>query len=260
LKIVVFVKVTPDTAATVKVDESGKVTWGDAPLVLNPWDEYAVEAALQTKEAHGGSVTVVSMGNEDALEAIRRALAMGCNDAIRIEDPALAEDDSLSTAKVLKAVVDKIGDVDMVFFGRQAIDGDTGLTPPQTARLLGWPYVGLISAFKEVDPDGKKLVAERTIEEGRQVVSTKLPAVVSVGKDFGEPRYPSFMGIRKAARAKVPVWSLADLGIEAPAVKVRLPELMNPPKREVQCEFIEGDTPEEIAEKLADKILAEKVL
>ena len=258
MKIVVFVKVTPDTAATVKVDEGGNVTWGDAPLVLNPWDEYAVEAALQTKEAHGGSVTVVSMGDENALEAIRRALAMGCNDAILINDPALAEDDSLSTAKVLAAAVQKIGDVDMVFFGRQAIDGDTGLTPPQTARLLGWPYVGLVAAFREMGDGG--FTAERTIEEGRQVVSTKLPAVVSVGKDFGEPRYPSFMGIRKAARAKVPTWTLGDLGIEAPSVKVRLPELMNPPQREVVCEFIEGETPEEIAEKLADKILAEKVL
>ena len=260
MKIVVFVKVTPDTAATVKVDDSGNVTWGDAPLVLNPWDEYAVEAALQTKEAHGGSVTVVSMGDENALEAVRRALAMGCNDAILINDPALAEDDSLTTAKVLAAAVNKIGDVDMVFFGRQAIDGDTGLTPPQTARLLGWPYIGLVAAFRELDADGKTFVAERTIEEGRQVLSSKLPAVVSVGKDFGEPRYPSFMGIRKAARAKVPTWTLADLGMEAPVVKVRLPELMNPPKREVQCEFIEGDTPEEIADKLADKILAEKVL
>ncbi len=259
MKIVVAVKVVPDTAATLRVVD-GRPDWGDAPLVLNPWDEFAVEAALQLKEAHGGSVTVVSVGDESALEAIRQALAMGCDEAVRIEDPALTPDDSLSTAKVLAAAVQKIGEVDLVVFGRQAVDGDTGLTPVQTARLLGWPFVGLVAAFPAVDPDGKTFQAERVIEEGRQVVSSRLPAVVSVAKEYGEPRYPSFMGIRKAARKQVPVWSLADLGIEAPAVKTQVLSLEEPPKREVVCEFIEGDSPEEIAEKLLEKLIAEKVL
>lgn len=259
MKIVVAVKVVPDTAATLRVVD-GRPDWGDAPLVLNPWDEFAVEAALQLKEAHGGSVTVLSMGDESALEAIRQALAMGCDEAYRIEDPALTPDDSLSTAKVLAAAVQKIGDVDLVVFGRQAVDGDTGLTPAQTARVLGWPYVGLVAAFPAVDANAGTFQAERVIEEGRQVVESRFPAVVSVAKEYGEPRYPSFMGIRKAARKQVPVWSLADLGLEAPAVKVRTVALQEPPKREVVCEFIEGDSPEEIASKLLDKLIAEKVL
>lgn len=259
MNIVVAVKVVPDTAATLRVVD-GRPDWGDAPLVLNPWDEFAVEAALQLKEAHGGSVTVVSVGDESALEAIRQALAMGCDEAVRIEDPALTPDDSLSTAKVLAAAVQKIGNVDLVVFGRQAVDGDTGLTPVQTARLLGWPFVGLVAAFPAVDPAGKTFQAERVIEEGRQVVSSRLPAVVSVAKEYGEPRYPSFMGIRKAARKQVPVWTLADLGVEAPPVKARVLSLEEPPKREVVCEFIEGNSPEEIAEKLLDKLIAEKVL
>ncbi len=256
MKIIAFVKQVPDSAATVVV-EDGKISWGDAPLVINPWDEYAVEAALQQKEAHGGTVTAISMGDESAKEALKHALAMGCDEAILISDPALANVDTRATAEVLAAAVRKVGEVDMIFFGRQAIDGDAGITPAQTARILGLPMLSLAAS---ITVEGDTVKVERGIEEGRQIVSARLPAVFSIVKDFGEPRYPSFMGIRKASRAQIPVWSLADLGIEAPKAVVSWPEIMNPPKREVTCEFIEGDSPEEIAEKLADKILAEKVL
>jgi electron transfer flavoprotein beta subunit len=108
--------------------------------------------------------------------------------------------------------------------------------------------------------DGGNVRVERAIEEGRQIVTAKLPAVFSLVKDFGEPRYPSFMGIRKASRAEIPIWSLADLGVAAPAAVISWPEVMNPPSREVACEVIGGGSPQEIAEKLADKILAEKIL
>ncbi|GAB4415654.1 MAG: electron transfer flavoprotein subunit beta/FixA family protein [Anaerolineales bacterium] len=256
MKIVACIKQVPDSAAKV-VAEDGQVSWGDAPLVINPWDEFAVEAALQQKEAHGGEVIAVSMGSEDAKEALKHALAMGCDQAILISDDALANIDTQGTARVLAAAIQQIGDVNAAFFGRQAIDGDAGITPAQTARVLGWPMLGLCAS---INVDGDKVKVERAIEEGRQAVSANLPAVFSVVKDFGEPRYPSFMGIRKASRAEIPVWTLSDLGIEAPAPVVEWPELMNPPAREVTCEFIEGGSPEEIADKLADKIIAEKVL
>ncbi len=256
MKIVVCIKQVPDSAAKVVV-EGGKVSWGDAPLVINPWDEYAVEAALQQKEALGGTVTAISIGGESAKEAIKHALAMGADDAILISDPALANLDTQAAAQVLSAAIRKTGDVDMAFFGRQAIDGDSGITPSQAARLLGWPALTLSAVIKV---DGGSVRVERAIEEGRQIVSAKLPAVFSLVKDFGEPRYPSFMGIRKAARAEIPAWSLADLGIAAPAAVISWPEVMNPPSREVTCEVIGGGNPQEIAEKLADKILAEKVL
>jgi electron transfer flavoprotein beta subunit len=247
----------PDSAAKVVV-EGGQVSWGDAPLVMNPWDEYAVEAALQQKEAGGGEVVALSLGGESAKEALKTALAMGCSEAILISDPALAGADSQATARVLAAAIQKIGEVDLAFFGRQAIDGDMGVTAAQTARVLDWPALTLVSKIQSVDAGAIRV--ERSIEEGRQVVESKLPAVVSVIKDIGEPRYPSFMGIRKASRADIPVWAAADLGIQAPAAVVRWPEVMNPPARQVTTEMITGDTPEEIAEKLADKILAEKVL
>ena len=147
--------------------------------------------------------------------------------------------------------------VGLVIFGKQAIDTDTGTTPAMVARVLGWPVLTLVSAIDEV---GESIKIQRATEEGRQIVETKLPAVLSIIKDYGEPRYPSFMGIRKAARAEVPVWGLADLGIEAPTAFVSWPEVMNPPEQEITNEIIEGDNPQEIAEKLADKIMAEKVL
>lgn len=257
MKIVVCVKQVPDSAAKVVV-EAGEVTWGDAPLVINPWDEYAVEAALVQKEAQGGEVTVISVGSESAKEALKHALAMGCGEAILISDPALVGADSQAVAKVLAAAIKKIDAVDLAFFGRQAIDGDIGMTHIQTARSLDWPALTLVSTIRKVEAG--RIEVERSIEEGRQVVSAGLPAVVSVIKDIGEPRYPSFMGIRKASRANIPVWSLADLGISAPESVVRWPEVMNPSAQDVTTEIITGDSPKEKAEKLADKLLAEKVL
>lgn len=259
MNIVVCVKQVPDSAARLSL-EGGRVTWGDAPLVLNPWDEYAVEAALVQKEASGGQVTVISLGGESAKEALKTALAMGCDQAYLISDPALSGADSQAVARLLKAAVTKIGAVDLLFFGRQAIDGDMGVTPSQTARLLGWPMLSLVSLIQKVDPAGGKLSVERTLEEGRQVIECKLPAVLSVSKDIGEPRYPSFMGIRKASRADIPVWTLADLGVSAPASYVSWPELMSPPARAVTTEIITGSSPQEIAHNLVDKIIDEKVL
>jgi len=256
MKIVVCVKQVPDSTAKMAV-EGGKVSWGDAPLIMNPWDEYAVEAALQQKEALGGSLTAISIGDEGSKEALKRAIAMGADDAILISNSSLGYLDTQSTAQVLAAAIKKIGAVDMAFFGRQAIDADAGLVPVQAARLLGWPALTLASVIKV---EGGSARVERGIEEGRQIVSAKLPVVFSLTKDFGEPRYPSFMGIRKAARAEIPSWSLTDLGISAPASVIAWMEIMNPPVHEVKCEFITGSTPDEIAETLANKILAEKVL
>jgi electron transfer flavoprotein beta subunit len=257
LKIVVCVKQVPDSAARVVV-ENGQISWGDAPLVINPWDEYAVEAALRQKEAYGGSVTVLSVGREDEKEAIKHALAMGCDDAILVSDPALAGADGTAAARVLAAAVDKVGEVDLVIFGKQAIDTDMGTSPAMTARVLGWSALTLVSAIDGIDAG--RIKVQRAIEEGRQVVEAKLPAILSIIKDYGEPRYPSFMGIRKAARAQVPVWSLAELGITTPVSVVSWPDVMNPPAREIPNEIITGENPQEIADKLADQILAEKVL
>ena len=129
--------------------------------------------------------------------------------------------------------------------------------PRRTARVLGWPMLGLVGHIEVEDGSVK---VSRVIEEGRQIVSAKLPVVMSIVQSIGEPRYPSFMGIRKASKATIPVWSLSDLGISAPTAFVTRTELITPPSREIVCEIIKGDSPGQIAETLADKILAEKVL
>ena len=257
MKIIACIKQVPDSEAKVRA-EGGQVSWGDAPLVINPFDEYAVEGALQQREAVSGStVTALCIGPESAKEALKHALAMGADDAILVSDPALNELDTVGAARVLAAAINKMGGVDMVIFGRQTLDSGSGLTAAQTARVLGWPMLGLAGQIKVQD---RSVTVERVIEEGRQSVKSNLPAIISVVQSIGEPRYPSFMGIRKASKATIPVWSLNDLSVSAPAPVVTRSELMSPPARETTVEIITGESPAEIAEKLADKILAEKVL
>ncbi|RJP53942.1 MAG: electron transfer flavoprotein beta subunit/FixA family protein [Anaerolineaceae bacterium] len=256
MKIIACIKQVPDSEAKVKA-EGGQVSWGDAPLVINPFDEYAVEGALQQKEANDGTVTALCVGPESAKDALKHALAMGADEAILISDAALENLDTAGAARVLAAAIQKIGGADMVVFGRQTLDNGAGLTAAQTARVLGWPMLGLSGQIKV---DGGSVQVERVIEEGRQSVKANLPAVLSVVQSIGEPRYPSFMGIRKASKATIPVWSLGDLGISAPAPVVTRTELISPPVEETVVEMIAGESPAEIAEILADKILAEKVL
>ena len=255
MKIIACIKQVPDSEAKVTAS-GGQVSWGDAPLVINPFDEYAVEGALQQKEATGATVTALCIGPESAKEALKHALAMGADEAILVSDAALNDLDTVGAAKVLAAAIQKIG-ADMVVFGRQTLDNGAGLTPAQTARVLGWPMLGLAGQIKV---DGGSVQVERVLEEGRQSVKANMPAVLSVVQSIGEPRYPSFMGIRKASKANIPVWSLNDIGASAPAPMITRTELMTPPVRDTAVEMIAGETPAEIAEKLADKIIAEKVL
>ena len=265
MNIVVCTKQVPDTAATLKVDEQSNVSWGDAPLVINPWDEYAVEEALLLKEKHGGKVTVMSMGPDASREALKQAVAMGCDEALQLWDEAFDGSDAPATARILAQAIEKVGDVDLVMFGKQAIDGDTGLVAPGVSRRLGWPQLTFVAKIRDIDPNGKTLTVERLLEEGRQVVSSRLPAVVAVVKEINEPRYPSFMGIRKASKMQPTLWSASDLGIDATSVgrgaaAVQWTRIYAPPPREGTVELIEGDSPEDIAAKLADKLMAEKVI
>ena len=183
--IVVCVKQTPDTAATLTVDD-GKPSWGEAPLVLNPWDEYAVEQALVTQEAEGGQVTVICLGPDTAEEALKHALAMGCDEAILIHDPLFDSADSLVASRVLVAGIQKLESVDLVFFGKSAVDTDTGVMGSQVARRLGWPSLNLVAAISELDAGAKTITVERLLEEGRQVVSR--PTACSRERGEGDQR------------------------------------------------------------------------
>ncbi len=206
-------------------------------------------------------MTAISLGREDAKEALKQALAMGCDQAYLVSDPALAGADSTAVSRVLAAAVNKMDAVDLVFFGRASVDSDTGVTGAQVARTLGWPSLGLVAEISSLNPDENKIAVERMLDEGRQQVRSSMPAVVSVVKEINEPRYPSFMGIRKASRAEIPIWSTSELGLDdVPAPAISWPEIFAPPMVETEVEMIEGETPDEKATKLAERLLDEKVI
>jgi electron transfer flavoprotein beta subunit len=247
------------------VDEAGNVSWGESPLIINPWDEYAVEEAMVLRDEHGGTVTVISMGPEEALEALKHAVAMGCDEAVRVWDEACAGSDTLATSYVLAKAIEKMGDVDLVLCGKSAIDAETWQTAGALAHRLGVPSLMYVINIAELDPDAKTITVERLLEEGRQVVEAPLPAVVGTTKGINEPRYTSFIGIRKAAKMEYPVWSLADIGAEVDKVGaagsgVRWPQVFAPPVRKGEAEIVQADTVEEAAALLVDKLLAEKVV
>ncbi len=265
MNIVVCTKQVPDSAATLKVDEQSRVSWGEAALVINPWDEYAIEEAIRLKEKFGGKVTVLSVGPEQAKEALKQAVAMGCDEAQLISDAAFEGSDALATTHILAQAIKKLGDVDVVFFGKQAIDGDTGLVPAGVARRLSWPLLSYVAKIDELDPGSKSIKVTRLLEQGRQSVGSKLPAVISVVKEINEPRYPSFMNIRKASKLQIPTLDAAAIGADAGKVgaahaAAQWVKVFPLPARAGTCDMVTGDSPQAIAASLADKLLAEKVI
>lgn len=259
MHVVVFTRSTPDTAAKVEVGANGSVTWGDAATVVNPWDEYALEEGILQAKNGGGKATVIAIGPEMHNEALKHSLAMGLDEAVRVWDDALEGGDSLAYATAAAAAVKKLGDVDLVIFGKESVDVGTDQHIYQTARKLGWTMLSYVSKILAVDYNAKTIKVERLLEQGKQIVTSQLPAVISVMKDINEPRYPSFIGIRKASKAEIPVWSLSDLGVSLPAPRTKVLAYKNLPARETKTEMIEG-TPQEQAAKLVDRLIEEKVL
>lgn len=258
MTVVVFTRSTPDTAAKVEVDGSGKVTWGDAATVVNPWDEYALEEAILQVEKGANKAVVIAIGGEMHNEALKHSLAMGVGEAVRVEDATLDPADSLAYATAAAAAVNKLGDVDLVICGKESVDVGTDQHIYQIARKLGWTMLSYVSKILEIDYAAKTIKVERLLEQGKQTVTSKLPAVISVMKDINEPRYPSFIGIRKAGKATIPVWSLGELGVSVEP-RTKISAYKNLPARETKLEMLEG-TPEEQAAQLVDKLIEEKVL
>lgn len=264
MKVVVCTKQTPSTTATFTVSD-GAVSWEDAsgkPNVVNPWDEFAIEEAIRLVENHGAEEAIaLTVGDEDSKDVLKTSLAMGCNSAILVTDSSFDGSGGPGTARVLAAAIKKSG-ATVALFGKQAIDGDTGMTPVMTARALGWTPLTLVSAIKSIDDSS--ITVERMLESGTQTVSAKMPVVISVAKEINEPRYPSFMGIRKANKAEIPTWSSADIDVSGEigpgSSKVDWSNVYAPPARVAETEMITGDSPADIAEQLADKLMAEKVI
>lgn len=211
MNVVVCVKQVPDPNSTGQLDPNTNTLKREGvEVVLDPGDEYGIEAGLQLAESTGGQVTVVSMGPDKALDAIRKALAMGAAKGIHISDPALQGSDALTTAKVLAAAI-KREDWNLVITATESTDGYTGVVPQMLAELLGVPSV---TFAKSIESDGSKLNVNRQTEAGYDVLEAELPAVVSVTAGVNEPRYPSLKGIMAAKSKPVDKPTLADLGLD----------------------------------------------
>jgi electron transfer flavoprotein beta subunit len=211
MKIVVLVKQVPDTAADKRLDpDTLAVDRGAVDGLINEMDEFAIEEALQLVEKHGGEVTVVSMGPEDATDAYKKALQMGADKAVFLTDPALAGSDALATSYALAKVLGTL-EFDLVILGSEASDARTSLVPALLAERLNLPQ---LSFAAKVEVDGAAIKINRLTDYGHDVVEATLPAVVSVVEKINEPRYPSFKGIMAAKKKPVEVLDAAAAGIE----------------------------------------------
>ena len=264
MKIVVCIKQVPDTEAEVKWDlQKGTLKRDDMDSITNPFDEFALEEALLTKEKYDAEIVALSMGPQKATDVLRNALALGVDEVHHVSDPALAGSDTLATSYVLAKAIEKIGNVDVVLCGKQATDGNTGVVGSEIASRLGYSQLSFVGKILEIDGAGKKIKVERGIEGGVEVVEAKLPAVVSVLKGINEPRLPNLMGIRKAAKVPIPAWDTNEIGaakervgVEGAAVKVI--ELTTPPPRS-GGEMLKGEL-DEVSNLLVEKLLGLKVI
>jgi electron transfer flavoprotein beta subunit len=215
MNIVVCVKQVPDTAVERTLRPGDGTLDRDTPDgLINELDEYAIEEGLKIAEAHGGEVTILSMGPAKAAESIRKALSMGADKAVHVSDDALAGSDALATSLVLAEVLKQTA-FDLVILGSESTDARTGMLPAMLAERLGVPQLTLAS---KVDISGSEVTVRRVTDEGYATVSGQLPAVVSVVEKINEPRYPSFKGIMAAKKKPVQALALADISVDAGAV------------------------------------------
>jgi len=211
MQVAVLVKYVPEPQGTPTLGADLLLVREGVEGGLDPGDEYAVEAALRLVEAHGGEVTLVSMGPEVAVAAIRKGLSMGAHAGILVSDPALRGADALATARVLAAAVARTP-VDLVLAGVESTDGSTGTLPITVAELLGLPSA---TFARKLEVEGGMLRTERLTEEGFDVIECPLPALASVTGSADEPRYPTLKGIMSAKSKPLEQLSLADLGLSA---------------------------------------------
>ncbi len=235
MKFVVCAKLTPDSEqlSDVKVEDVGTGDLG-VTMVLNPWDEFAVEEALQLQERYDGEAAVITMGGEESIEALKRAVAMGIEEAILLSDDLFQGSDAWGTAHILAQAIKNLDDYTLVLVGKQSVDGNGGLVGPGVAVQLGVPFVSNVGKIIDVSEDGATVL--RNLDEGIQTVKVTVPAVLAMSTEINEPRYPNFMGIRKASRMKFAPLGAGDLpGLDrsrlgAGAALVKWNDLRRPPR------------------------------
>jgi electron transfer flavoprotein beta subunit len=264
--IIVTLKQVPDPEApkeSFRIDTEAMKILNPANVdpVINGFDENAIEAALQIREAVGGKVVALSMGEEGATRALKQALAMGVDEGILLHDAAFANADATSTAYVLAEAIKKIGTFDLILCGRQASDWDQAQVPSGIAEFLGLPSV---TAVQKVEAQGAAVRVERILEDGYEVLEVQTPCLVTVSNEANKPRYPTLKGIMAAGKKKIPVWDVAALGADTARVGnagalTKITKLYIP-RFEGACEFIEADSPEEMGAKLALRLRELKII
>ncbi len=239
----------PDSESKIKIDHSqNRIDTEGLNFVMNPYDEYAVEEALQIKASKEGMVQVVSVGPDGSIATLKKALAMGADEALLIKDEQRETYDGLRTAKIIALVVkEKFPDYSLLLFGKQSIDTDNAQIPSMVAGLLDWPQVNIVTKLELEEGSG---TAFREIEGAVEKVTFSLPAVISAQKGLNEPRYETLKGIMAAKRKEVPVVSLQELGIQESELESRLKLVkMSPPPTKEAGKQIEEE-PEEAAKQL----------
>ena len=263
MKIVVCVKQVPDTA-DIKWTENNTMIREGVESIINPFDEYAIETALRIKESFPDTtVTAITMGPPQAKDVLKRAIAMGADDALLVTDRKFAGADTQATSRTLAAAIkSKIGDADLIICGQHAIDGDTAQTGPSIAEHLGLPQV---TYSKEIQySGGNTILATREVEEGLQKIEMRLPGIVCMLKCDYEPRMPSIKGVMKANRTQIPEVNHEEIGLDLSKVGLKgsptfVSRAFKLPAREAG-EIINMADAREAAFVLVEKLKNEKIL
>ena len=258
MDVIVCVKHVPETAeADIKIAGNAKnIEKTGLVFDINEWDDYGVEEAVRLKEKHGGTVTAVTLGSQEADSTLRKCLARGADKGVRLTDPKFESSDSFATAKILARAI-KTLPFSIIITGAQASDDGNAIVGPILAQFLGIPHVTMV---KKIEINGQVAQVKRELEGSlEEVVEVKLPAVLSVQTGINEPRYVSIMGIRKASQKEIKVMGLAELGLSENEVGeagswLKVGKLYVPPV-EKQAEFLKG-TPDEVATKIAEILKA----
>lgn len=245
MNIYALVKRTFDTEEKIAVS-NGKIVEDGAEFIINPYDEYAIEEAIQLRDANGGEVTVVTIGNEEAEKQLRTALAMGADKAVLINtEDDLDEMDEFSAATIIAEYL-KDKDADLILAGNVAIDGGSGQVGPRVAELLGINYVTTIT---NIEVDGTSVKIVRDVEGDSETIETSLPLLVTAQQGLNEPRYPSLPGIMKAKKKPLEELELDDLDLDEEDVeaKTETVEIFLPPQK-AAGRVLEGDLSDQVKE------------
>lgn len=244
MNIYVLVKRTFDTEERIVVS-GGHIQEDGAEFIINPYDEYAIEEAIQVRDAHGGEVTVITMGDEEAEKQLRTALAMGADKAVLINTEDVEDLDQFSSAHILAEYL-KDKEADLILAGNVAIDGGSGQVGPRVAELLGINYVTTIT---NLEINGDTVSIKRDVEGDTEELETKLPLLVTAQQGLNEPRYPSLPGIMKAKKKPLEELELDDLDIDEDDVEAKTEtiEIYLPPKKEAG-KVLQGDLQDQVKE------------